>query len=103
MSERQHCPACIGRTEMNRPCPGFPASSLRILPPRPPNVAALLDEEASLPESKVEAVMRSASTMRTILRPIFDYVPLSDKRRGEVWSAMKEYDDALADLDRKEP
>ena len=80
---------------------GLPAPGLRILPPRPPNVAALLDEEARPPESKVEAVMRSASTMRTVLRPIFDYVPLSDKLRGEVWSAMKEYDDSLADLNRK--
>ena len=71
---RQHCPGCSGylpRSEGPKiedilgisPCPGLPASGLRILPPRPPNVAALLDEEASLPAAEVGAVVAALITI----------------------------------------
>ena len=51
----QHCRDCNSTLVVNpdgtshKDCPGLPASRFRILPPRPPNVAALLYEEASLP------------------------------------------------------
>ena len=43
--------------------PGLPVPGFRILPPRPPNVAALLDEEASLPAAEVGAVVAALITI----------------------------------------
>ena len=64
MSKRQHCPGCHGTHNQwypggysKEPCPGLPASSFRVLPPRPPNVAALLDEDASLPAAEVRGAL----------------------------------------------
>ena len=82
---REHCPGCCGNIEKDR---FFPNGGMSMRSPCP---------GAPLPPA-VQAVLQSAQIMRSILLPIFDYVPLTDKMRGEVWSAMKGYDDALAAL-----
>ena len=117
---RQHCPGCSGylpRSEGPKiedilgisPCPGLPASALRILPPRPPNVAALLDEEARLPAAEVEAVVEAWKEKRQAFLESKSVPFLSDayldaeERRVEASKRLETALEILAALDRKEP
>ena len=117
---RQHCPGCSGylpRSEGPKiedilgisPCPGLPASGLRILPPRPPNVAALLDEDARLPAAEVEAVVEAWKEKRQAFLESKSVPFLSDayldaeERRVEASKRLETALEILAALDRKEP
>ena len=113
MSERQHCPGCSGylpREEGPKiedilgisPCPGLPASRLRILPPRPPNVAALLTEEESLPATKVEAVRTKLQSALVFLENLDRADFCYDNEWDDFQQALKRVCDALAALNRKE-
>ena len=116
MSKRQHCPGCHGTHNQwypggysKEPCPGLPASSFRVLPPRPPNVAALLDEEARLPAAEVEAVVEAWKEKRQAFLESKSVPFLSDayldaeERRVEASKRLETALEILAALDRKEP
>ena len=91
MSERQHCLGCCGATKVLAPLWSGDGPK------------AICETQCpGLPFPDVAAVIAAAQIMRSILLPIFDYVPLTDKMRGEVWSAMKGYDDALDAAQGKE-
>ena len=122
---RQHCPGCSGylpRSEGPKiedilgisPCPGLPASGLRILPPRPPNVAALLDEDARLPAAEVGAVVEALFSHRAAkvhlqslgdpVSPVLDFAERikSCQNVMDAWDRVEKALDALAALGRKE-
>ena len=67
----EHCLGCRIHAPKETSCPGLPSPAML-------------------------AVVEAAAIMRGVLRPIFDYVPLTDRMRSDVWTAMKTYDDALA-------
>ena len=93
---------------------GLPAPGLRILPPRPPNVAALLDEDARLPAAEVGAVVEALFSHRAAkvhlqslgdpVSPVLDFAERikSCQNVMDAWDRVEKALDALAALGRKE-
>ena len=97
MNNRIHCPDCqrdhvaskaeyLATGKLHIPCPGLPAPSLRVLPPRPPNVAALLDEPdfADLFAEQAEELAECQAL------PWADYWPNRDGRHWRTRAIMAE-------------
>ena len=94
---------------------GLPVPALRILPPRPPNVAALLDEEARLPAAEVQAVVEAEHAIGNAAAKwltgktdgdclvLVTFGSKADAQAFMVAMAHAMEVKALAALDRKEP